>query len=182
MRTARAFYYCEPVSTTIRAWLAAIEAEVQAKLHHTDACLHALDAATLSGHNEDDSYWTGYDKTRMEGYKGVCFKLLYNPKKPETKQYLASAQSALLSSIAQSNIAVHKTRAMYLCDLASTYALQRDIEGACVLAGQALTANIRQSRLVFQRIVVLRKDLDEWKRTSWVANLDSQLEVLKNHR
>ena len=165
----------KPISKTVSAWLAAIEAEIQAKLGHHDACLDALDAAILPQYWKDDSYCTGYDSTRMEGYRGACLKLLYNPRKADTIRYLTEAQSDLLKGIAQSSTATHDTRSIYLCDLASTYILQKEIEGVCTLTMQAVTANTRHSQMVIQRVLSVRKDLDVWHNTRYVKELDALL-------
>lgn len=68
------------------AWLFAIEAEAYASMNssssQTTACLKALDQAEQAVNQTattTDPYKTGFNRSRLAGYKGVCFVRLNQP-------------------------------------------------------------------------------------------------------
>jgi tetratricopeptide (TPR) repeat protein len=78
-------------NTMVCAWLAAVEAEIQANLGDLDACLLAFEGTAsledqLSSHEE--SYWIHFDRSLLAGYKGVCFRRLYRPEDGRTHSFL----------------------------------------------------------------------------------------------
>jgi hypothetical protein len=164
--------------TTVRAWLAALDAEAQAKLHHDDACRRALDEAELvedPGQLQRVHYWTSYDRIQLEGYKGTCSRHLYSPEKTQTRSYLLEAQEILKEALEQSEPVLARLQSTFLSDLADTYAKQKKLGEAYSLARQALLKNIPQSQMIVQRVLMLRQDVEPWKDTQEVRELDAQL-------
>ena len=164
--------------TTVRAWLAAIDAEAQAKLHDDDACRRALDEAELvedADQLQRVHYWTSYDSIQLEGYKGTCFRHLYAPEKTQTRSYLLEAQEILKEALEQPDPVLARLQSTFLSDLADTFAKQRELGEACRLARQALLRNIPQSQMIVQRVLTFRQDLEPWKDTQEVRELDAQL-------
>jgi tetratricopeptide (TPR) repeat protein len=165
-------------SITVRAWLAAVDAEAQAKLHNDDACRKALDeAACLEDPEKPEQihYWTSYDYVQFEGYKGICFRLLYQSEKRQKRSYLTEAQRVLKEALGHTDLVIIRLRPTFLSDLASTYVQQREFEEACRLAQQALITNASQSQMIVQRVLALRQDLEPYKNTQEVKNLDTLL-------
>ena len=156
----------QSATVTTRSWIAAREAEVQANLGVSDACLRALEhAETVSGqyHSEDDPYRTQFGLPSLLGYKGVCFVRLRHPEK---------AQPVLLEALDS----LPSRRATTLVDLAHSYAQQGEIDEACRRASQALMLiEQRKTIKVLQRIYNFRSELKPWASTSYVANLDRQI-------
>ncbi len=153
-------------TTTTKAWIAAREAELQANLGLSDACIKALEQAETVDHQqqrEDDPYWTQFSPSSLSGYKGVCYVRLRQP---------AKAQKVLLEALET----LPSRQATTLTDLAHSYALQGEIEEACRHAGQALTlSEQKRSVSVLQRIHNVRTDLEPWATSSYVKNLDEQI-------
>lgn len=169
-------------NTTVRAYLAAVEAEVHAFLGNPDACLKALDdAENFEEHqySSEESYWLRFDRSRLVGYQGACYKRLYNPELPQTSSFLSKAQLSLTEALEQLTPARIQRRPTLLIDLASTFTQQMDIEAACEHAQQALTIlDQTKSQMAVQRLLKLRSDLDPWKETAHVRNLDMQITPL----
>jgi hypothetical protein len=165
-------------SIIVRTWLAAIDAEAQAKLQSADACRKALDEASRveeADQAELDHYWTSYDKVQFEGYEGSCYRLLYQYDDVRTHAYISDAQRALKEALAETDPVMARLQSVFLSDLAGTYMQQREIEQACRLAQQALLANAPQSQMIVQRVLALRQDLEQWKNLQEVKNLDAHL-------
>jgi transcriptional regulator with XRE-family HTH domain len=172
-------------SITARTWLAAVNAEILAKLHHYDACRRALDDAELLEDAEQPQqvhYWTSYDRLQLEGYKGTCFRLLYQPENTQTHAYLISAQKALKEALTQTDPVLTRLQSIFLSDLAGTYIKQREVGEACNIARQALIVNTPKSQMLVQRVLTLRNDLEPWKNTQEVRALDAHLMPLLTSR
>jgi len=177
IQTARSLAEFSP-SITVRAWLAAIEAELHAKMHSSQGCLRALDEAAqveVSEPSEIIHYWTSYDRVQFEGYKGTCYQLLYKQEDKHTHAYLSEAQRTLQEALSETDPVIRRLQSVFLCDLASTYIQQREIEQACHLAQKALMVNTLQSQMIVQRITALRRDLEPWKNVQEVRELGSIL-------
>jgi len=165
-------------SITVRTWLAAIDAEAQAKLHNYDACRKSLDEAERiedSERAEQVHYWTSYDRVQFEGYEGTCYRLLYQHGNVRTYAYLTNAQLALKRALTETDPVVARLQSVFLSDLAGTYVQQKEIEEACRLAQEALQVNAPQSQMVVQRVLALRQELEQWKNLQDVKNLDAHL-------
>lgn len=160
-------------SSTIRSWLATVEAEAQAHLSDAVACSRALDQAKtlITQHGlGDDLYATGLNPSRLAGYKGVGFVRLHQP---ETA--LPAVQQAL-DLLPPSAI---RRQSTLLADMATAHVQQGVIEHACELAVQAVALTVEtRSRSVLQRLRQLRHDLESWSTTAAVRGFDEQMRAL----
>ena len=156
--------------TTIYPWLAAIEAEVYANLQDANACFRALDRAELITAQptlKEDPYATGFNLSRLAGYKGVCFVHLH-----KTEAALATLNEALRLA---HPLAIRRQSTL-LTDIAMAHVQRGEIEEACKLANQALAITSQTNSIsVLQRIRNLRHELELWKHTQCVKDLDEQL-------
>ena len=166
-------------SIAVQSWLAAIEAEIQAYLHQQQACLKALDDAECAHNIKEMHLWTTFDSVKLEGYKGTCFRLLCNPEDASTTVFLIEAQKILMTSLATINPAFLRRQAGVHRNLAAIFAQQGDISTACYHASQAITLTGQaKSPAILQRLLTLRQELEPWKDTQYLKNLDEQLEPL----
>ncbi|HJT55330.1 MAG TPA: helix-turn-helix transcriptional regulator [Ktedonobacteraceae bacterium] len=169
-------------NTTVKAWLAAVEAEIRANLYDLESCRVALDGAECvqdRKYAEEDCYWIHFDRSLLAGYRGICFLRLHDPKDARRAFLLKEAQQSLEEALALLDPVLMRRRPNLLTDLAGTYIRQGEIEVACDYTLQAVTliAQIK-SPVVFQRLVTLRRDLDQWENTPQVQNLDEHLTPL----
>ncbi len=156
------------------AWLSAIEAETYAHMQgspqHTLACQRALEHSETAIHQaipHDDPCWTGFDYSRLAGYKGACFNRLHQPK---------DAISALNEALATIAPSATRRRSRLFTDLAIAYALQGEVEEGCQFAHQALElARQTNSAMALQRIHTFRAHVEQWKNTQAVQDLDQKL-------
>ena len=73
-------------------------------------------------------------------------------------------------------------RPALLIDIAGTYAQGGDAEGACVHAIQSLSIMAQtKSHAVARRLFTLRQDLEPWKDSRYVRDLDQQMASLITH-
>lgn len=170
-------------NTLTKAWLAAIEAEVQANLHNRDACLRALDESEHfedQHHLPEDNYLIHFDRSLLEGYQGVCFGKLYHPEDTQSAMYLEKAQIVLIDALARLDSSTILRQPTYLRDLADTHVKKGEIEEACERAIQAVTiASQVQLQKVVKRLFTLRQELEPWKDTQYVRSLDDHLAPLR---
>jgi hypothetical protein len=170
------------MNTRIHAWLAAVEAEIQAKLKNPDACLRALDEALPTGNSqkeEESSYWTWFNDSLLEGYRGNCFQRLYDAHNTETFHFLTNAQIALKAALTSLDPALIRSHPYYLIDLANTHVQQREIEEACSQAIRVVEMPFQlRSHTVVQRLRKLQQSLDTWKDIPDVKELDSLMAPL----
>lgn len=170
------------VNTTVRAYLAAVEAEIQAILGDSETCLKALDIAEQvedRQHPREETYWLRFDRSRFVGYRGTCFRRLYNPANVRTHSFLDEAQKSLTDALALLDPKKIQRRPALLIDIASTYAQQGDVEGAyenAILSLSTLTQI--KSQTLAKRLFSLRQELEPWKDTQHVKNLDQQMASL----
>ncbi len=174
-------------SITVRAWLAAVEAETQANVQNRDACLKALDEAEIiesQRQPEQDHYLTSFDRLQLAGYKGVCFLQLSHPENTQRVSLLTSAQRTLNQALTETEPVIFRLRPTLLSDLAGVFIQQGEISEACNHAIQALTTDPVKSQMVVQRVVTLRSQLEPWKRTPYVKNLDEHIRphLIQQHR
>ena len=177
------------VNTTVRAYLAAVEAEIQAILGNREYCLKALDVAERVEdrlYPQEEMYWLRFDRSRLAGYQGICFRRLYHPEDARTHAFLNEAQRVLTDALTLLDPARIQRRPALLIDIASTYAQQEDVEGACEQATQALSILAQtKSQAVAKRLLTLRHELEPWNETHSVHNLDQQmiaLSILRDYR
>ncbi len=171
----------DPKSDIIHAWLFAREAEVYAKMDDANTCRKALERAEYyleraqpegvrSYAFEGEAVEAHFTYSLLRGYKGACFTYLNQP---------AIAQAALQEEIALMDPSGGIHNAIILVDLARTYIQQEEIEEACRRANEALHIMVQlQSTRVYQRLLDLRRELEGWKNTEHVKNLDQQLAIL----
>jgi tetratricopeptide (TPR) repeat protein len=169
-------------NSPVRAYLAAVEAEVQAILGDRESCLKALQAAEQIEDRQyptEEMYWLRFDHSRLAGYQGICFKRLYHHDDARTHSFLNEAQRALTDALTLLDPARIQRRPTLLIDIAGTYAQQEDVEGACKHATEALSITAQtKSRTVVQRLLTLRSELERWRDTTDVRNLDEQMALL----
>ncbi len=177
------------VNTTVRAYLAAVEAEIQAILGNREGCLKALDVAERVEdrlYSQEEMYWLRFDHSRLAGYQGICFRRLYDPEDARTHAFLNEAQRVLTDALTLLDPARIQRRPALLIDIASTYAQQGNVEGACEHATQALSIMAQtKSQAVAKRLLTLRHELEQWNDTHYVNNLDQQmisLTLLRDYR
>ncbi len=163
----------------IRYWIAAVEAEVYAKLYalHPNpsaqsACLRLLDEAeSITNTIEEDPYQINFGPASLAAYKGVCFRYLHKPQEAQV------VLQAALTSLGANQIV---SQATTLTDLASSYAQQGEVEEACIRASQALTlAERARSVNALRRILEFRNEMEQWESTAYVEDLDGQLAVTR---
>lgn len=181
IQEARLLATCS-VNATVQAYLAAVEAEIQAILGNREFCLKALEAAESvedQQYPKEGMYWLHFDRSRLAGYQGICFRRLYRPEDARTHPFLDEAQQALAEALALLDSARIQRRPTLLIDMADTYAQKADVEGACEHAIQALSITAQtKSKTVLKRLLTLRKELETWKNTQAVKNLDRQMALL----
>jgi transcriptional regulator with XRE-family HTH domain/tetratricopeptide (TPR) repeat protein len=167
-------------NSTVRAYLAAVEAEIQATFGDSTACLKALDQAEHfedQQHSLEDSHWLRFDYSRLAGYKGICFRRLYRPGVPQSASFLMEGQNALKDALTQLAPTRLQRQPVLLIDLADTYALQGDVEAACEYATKAIPLIDQiKSRAASRRLLQLRQALKPWQETQPVQGLDNQME------
>jgi len=172
----------DSANDTVRAYLAAVEAEVQATLSNREACFKALDEAEQVEDRQyprEEMYWLHFDRSRLAGYQGICFRRLYHPDDAQTHLFLKQAQQALTDALRLLEPARIQRRPTLLIDIASTYAQQGDVDGAYEHAMQSLSiAAQTKSQAVAKRLLSLRQELEPWKDTHSVKNLDQQMTQL----
>jgi transcriptional regulator with XRE-family HTH domain len=161
----------EPVTTV---WLAVHEAEAWAMVHQEMQSLQALERAEshqsmiVSG---KDPYWTGFDTALLSGFKGVCNLHL---RKSE------AAHQALQDAIALTTPAPNRQTAIFFSDRATAFLQQGDLNAACSMAEEALLLAVSaKSKLVMQRLLNVRNDMERWRQESCVQHLDEQLLTMR---
>ena len=156
----------------ITCWLAAVEAEVHAHLGDAEACDTALKAAKNIVQNEplgEDCYATGFNASRLAGYEGACFVRLHQPDR---------ALPALQQALALLDPQAIRRKSTLLTDIGIAYAQQGNVLQACQLARQALSITKQtRSRSVLERVRMIRSELDDWKQTNEVQDLEKQLHM-----
>jgi len=180
LQAARRFAKQDSVSA-VPYWLAAMEAEVYAKLFASQpdliassGSLKALEEAEniIDQPEAGDRYWTMFSSASLAAYKGVCFRHLQKPEE---------AELALLEALASIHKGIPGGQATALIDLSSVYAQQGKIEEACSSTTHALEVIGKQNKSIntLQRVYDLRSELEPWASTSYVRNLDEQIMVTR---
>jgi len=159
------------VSPTVQGWLHAIEAEAYATLGDDRACLAALDHAEHALHDsssdEDDRYWTGFNPSRLAGYRGLSLVRLGQPD---------LAITALERALSSMNGSTLRRRPRILVELAAARVQQGEIEEACRLAAEALTiTEVTHNAMMLPRLERLQQSLAPWRGTTPVRDLHEQL-------
>src|SRR6266699_5062067 len=141
-------------TTTIRTWLAAVEAELQPNLKDYTACFRALDDAEHVPQQyllSEDPYMTTFSPSLFAGYKGVCHMQFGEPE---------AAYKVLSEALTHLSIPSISRRCYILTDLASACIQRKEIGEACAYAHQALTLTAQaKSPALWQRINDIRQQL-----------------------
>jgi hypothetical protein len=105
--------------------------------------------------------------------------VLYHPDDAQTHLFLKKVQQALADALRLLEPARIQRRPTLLIDMASTYAQQGDVDGAYEHAMQSLSIVVRtNSQAVARHLLSLRQELEPWKDTHSVKNLDQQMTQL----
>ncbi len=157
----------------IACWLAAIEAEIYAMLGDAASCEKALTMAKNIFKNEtleEDRYATRFNVSRLAGYEGACFVQLRQPDRA-----LPALQQAM--ALLDDPQALRR-QSRLLTDMSAAYAQQGNLQQAWQLASQALVITVRtKSRAVLERVRTVRQELEPWKETNQVKELEHQLDT-----
>ena len=107
---------------------------------------------------------------RPFGFKGAFYTHL---KQPEAARAELKEDPASVDSVRSIHISI------VLVDPATTYTQQGEVEEACRHAQEALPIMVQlRSARVFQRLLDFRRELEAWKETESVKNLDQQMATL----
>ncbi len=160
---------------TLRAWLAAEEAEVQADIaaqetmQNTRACFEALERAEMFASqigSEEDTFGMYFDASRIPAYRGSCNIRLHQPEE---------ALVALEETLEPLEPSGALTRAVLL-DLAEASIQASAVEQACHYMKQALEISMQvQAMSSLQRVLSLRQQLQPWSTVQDVKEVDEQL-------
>jgi hypothetical protein len=163
-------------SPSTRAWLATLEAEAHALAGDASSCLRAFDeaeAAMSRAGGEDE--WrrprvTFFDRNYLAGERGVALARLGQS---------GAAQDMLAPALASLDPSMVKTRPRLLAALAVAHVQQGDVDRACELGAEALGIAAQQEvQPNLQDVRKLRLDLEPWRDSQAVKDLDEQLRAV----
>ncbi len=159
-------------SPRILCWLAAVQAEVYAHIGDTEACDAALTIAkrlATQASLGEDHYATGFNSSRLAGYEGACFVRLRQPDR---------ALPALQRALSLLDPQAIRRQSTLFTDMGIAHAQQGNVQVACQLAIQALVITTQtKSVSVLERVRQVRKELEPWKNTEEVKDLERRLET-----
>jgi tetratricopeptide (TPR) repeat protein len=165
---------------TTRAWLVGLEAEAHALAGNEAAALRALDQAEtiVSGAGEEDAArrprTAFFDRARLVGERGVALARLGRP---------AAARQVLEAALGSLDPEVVKIRPRLLSALATAHVREGNIDEACRIGADALAlADRQQVTTNLQDVRRLRLDLEPWRDTQAVRELDEQLAAASGGR
>jgi hypothetical protein len=173
------FLATQTPNRVVRAWLGAVEAEIQAHLYNSDACLQSLSDMEKGfdiSPSQDILYLFEFHPALLLGYKGICLQQLYQREKPETHRFLQEAQASL--ELALASEAPLKRKLYYLSDLAAIYARKGEIENACSYVSESLpliTQIGNGSKTIHQHLLQVRALLQPYEDTLIIQQLDEQM-------
>jgi transcriptional regulator with XRE-family HTH domain len=149
-----------------------LRAEDHAAVGDADASqrdLAAAESALLSADRPHDGYYALWDAGRIAGYRGSCALALGRPEE---------ACTVLEGALGQTSEALIGQRCAVMTDLATAYAMQREIEhSAALLVQSADTAERTGLGELLQRVHGARVHLDPWSNAPAVRLLDERLAV-----
>lgn len=158
---------------TTRAWLVGLEAEAHALAGNEAASLRALDQAEtiVSGAGEEDAArrprTAFFDRARLVGERGVALARLGRP---------AAARQVLEAALGSLDPEMVKIRPRLLSALATAHVQEGNVDEACRIGADALAlADRQQVTTNLQDVRRLRLDLEPWRDTHAVRELDEQL-------
>jgi transcriptional regulator with XRE-family HTH domain len=147
-------------------------AEDWAAVGNADASLEDLEAAEramATADGPDDGFYALWDLGRIAGYRGSCALALGRPEE---------ASTVLESALGQTHDALVGQRCAVMTDLATAYAMQREVEHSAALLMES--ANVAESaglNELLHRVMGARQHLDPWHDVPAVAQLDERLAV-----
>lgn len=158
---------------TTRAWLVGLEAEAHALAGNEAASLRALDQAEaiVGGAGEEDAArrprTAFFDRARLVGERGVALARLGRS---------GGAREVLEAALGSLDPEMVKIRPRLLSALATAHVHEGNIDEACRIGSDALAlADRQQVTTNLQDVRRLRLDLEPWRDTQAVRELDDQL-------
>jgi len=158
---------------TTRAWLVTLEAEAHALAGNEAASLSALDQAEriTDGAGEEDAARrprvTFFNHAYLMGERGVALSRLGRS---------AGAREVLEAALGSLDPEMVKTRPRLLSALATAHVREGNVDEACRIGADALAlADRQQVATNLQDVRRLRLDLEPWRDTQAVRELDEQL-------
>ncbi len=147
-------------------------AEDHAAAGHADASrrdLEGAESALASAAGAHDGYYALWDAGRIAGYRGSCALALHQPEE---------ASTVLEGALAQTSESLIGQRCAVMTDLATAYAMQREVEhSASLLVESADTAERAGLGELLQRVHGARVHLEPWRHTPAVRLLDERMAV-----
>jgi tetratricopeptide (TPR) repeat protein/transcriptional regulator with XRE-family HTH domain len=160
----------------MRAWHRVIEAEASAHLDNVDAFTRAMEEAERIAREsslEEDLYATGFNLSRLAGYKGSCYLRLNQAE---------AALNALQQADALRTPFYIRRKAVILAHMGTAYAKMGEVKEAYDCACQSLTIIAQIGSLdTFQRVQALRAALPVGSEQALVTDLDQQMQLVQHH-
>jgi tetratricopeptide (TPR) repeat protein/transcriptional regulator with XRE-family HTH domain len=161
---------------SLRAWLLAMEAELQASLGNAKATRTALDAAEraadVAERQQTPSWIEYFDRGRLAGFSGVCHIRLGRP-----DDAVAPLNEAL-DALPETGV---KHRSVLLTDLATARVKQGHLEEGCSLATESLQIATRMKGIsAMRRLRDFRTQLNPWRDTREVQRFTDNLRASVN--
>jgi transcriptional regulator with XRE-family HTH domain len=159
-----------------RGWLAAVDAEMQARTGNAASTQRALDEAAEAlhaVHDQSPRTWIGigtFNTAKLASYSGLCFVLLGQPRR---------AIGELTRSLGGLDPALRKHRCTAMADLATALVQLNEIDEGCRQASASLQLAIELRHAAnADRIRKLRPRLAQWSGHPAVRRLDEQLRAV----
>ncbi len=162
----------DDASPSTRAWLAGLEAEANALLGRTTESLRALERANLAWSRSADGSalrprTVFFNAARLAGEQGICLARLGRT---------AEARTVLTSALDDLDRNQQKSRPRLLTALGSAHAAEGNVDEACRLAGEALSSAVSMAvQPNLQDVLALRRQLDPWRDSRVVGDLDERI-------
>lgn len=157
----------------MRAWLCAVNAEIESLIGDKDLALHYIDRAEDILCHPDDlevpAWLDFFDSARLWGFRGAA--------ELEAGRFDA-ARDALTDALGDLPPSAAKQQAVTCADLARVAAMSGDIDEASGMLSRALDALTRQwYRTAMTRVWDVRTQLEPFKNAHCIRRLDQELEA-----
>jgi transcriptional regulator with XRE-family HTH domain len=159
-------------SRTTLAWIAAVQAEAYSLAGRERACLLALDESrrVVETARPDDPAADIFDAARLAGYQGACLVRLAQGE---------IAQPILRAAFGSLRPDLKRQRSNVLIDRAVAALQLGALDESCQLAlRSAKLASVTRPAVAMQRLRQLRGQLEPWRDSQAVKDLDEQLWLL----
>ena len=160
-------------SPYVRMMVLLSRAEDHAALGDADASQRDLEAAETSlasAAGQDDGLYARWDTARIAGYRGSCALALDRPEE---------ASTVLEGALAATSETLIGQRCAVVTDLATAYAMQREVEHSAALLMESVdTAERAGLGELLQRMQGARQHLAPWAETPAVRQLDERLALV----